>query len=75
MQNNFGSLPKPLEGYASLFLRFGLLAWGGPIARIAMIRKELVEEEKWISTALLRESSRAKRRMLSWTELRLRLWD
>jgi len=31
------------------FLRFGLLAWGGPVAQIAMIRRELVEEEKWVS--------------------------
>jgi len=31
------------------FLRFGLLAWGGPIAQIAMIRQELVEEEKWVT--------------------------
>ena len=31
------------------FLRFGLLAWGGPVAQIAMIKKELVEEEKWVS--------------------------
>jgi chromate transporter len=31
------------------FLRFGLLAWGGPVAQIAMLRQELVEEEKWIS--------------------------
>ena len=31
------------------FLKFGFLAWGGPIAQIAMIRKELVEEEKWVS--------------------------
>ena len=31
------------------FLRFGLLAWGGPVAQIAMIRRELVDEERWIS--------------------------
>ncbi|MFN8582767.1 MAG: chromate efflux transporter [Gemmatimonadaceae bacterium] len=31
------------------FLRFGALAWGGPVAQIAMIRQELVEEERWIS--------------------------
>lgn len=31
------------------FLRFGALAWGGPIAQIAMIKQELVEEERWIS--------------------------
>lgn len=30
------------------FLRFGFLAWGGPIAQIAMIKRELVEEERWI---------------------------
>jgi chromate transporter len=40
------------ESYARIFLRFlrfGLLAWGGPIAQIAMIRQELVEEEKWVT--------------------------
>ena len=31
------------------FLRFGALAWGGPVAQIDMIRQELVAEEKWIS--------------------------
>lgn len=31
------------------FLRFGAMAWGGPVAQIAMIRQELVEEERWIS--------------------------
>jgi chromate transporter len=30
------------------FLRFGLLAWGGPVAQIAMLRRELVDEEHWI---------------------------
>ena len=42
----------PNESYLRLFLRFlrfGLLAWGGPVAQIAMIRQELVEEERWIS--------------------------
>lgn len=42
----------PHESYQRLFgrfLRFGFLAWGGPVAQIAMIRQELVEEEKWIS--------------------------
>jgi chromate transporter len=41
----------PHESYLKLFwryLRFGFLAWGGPVAQIAMIRQELVEEEKWI---------------------------
>jgi chromate transporter len=33
------------------FLRFGVLAWGGPVAQIAMIRRELVDEERWISSS------------------------
>lgn len=32
------------------FLRFGFLAWGGPVAQIAMIRRELVDEEHWVSS-------------------------
>src|SRR5687768_14001031 len=31
------------------FFRFGCLAWGGPVAQIAMIKKELVEEEHWVT--------------------------
>lgn len=44
--------PVPTESYGRLFVRFlkfGLLAWGGPVAQIAMIREELVEEEHWIT--------------------------
>ena len=32
------------------FLRFGSLAWGGPIAQIAMLRRELVDEERWVGS-------------------------
>ena len=49
-ENN--TFAAPHESYLKLFLRFlrfGLLAWGGPVAQIAMIRQELVEEERWIS--------------------------
>lgn len=31
------------------FLKFGLLAWGGPAAQISMISKECVDEERWVS--------------------------
>ena len=31
------------------FLKFGCLAWGGPAAQIAMISKECVEDERWVS--------------------------
>src|SRR5687768_10675002 len=43
-----------MDGHLAIFLRFlrfGFLAWGGPVAQIAMIRRELVEEEQWISSA------------------------
>src|SRR5215207_6180091 len=43
----------PPHSYWSLFLRFlrfGFLAWGGPVAQIAMLRKELVDEERWVSS-------------------------
>ena len=46
------SFKVPREPYLKLFwrfLKFGLLAWGGPVAQIAMIRQELVDDEKWIS--------------------------
>lgn len=33
------------------FLKFGALAFGGPAAQIAMIRRELVDEERWIDSA------------------------
>lgn len=42
----------PHESLVRLFLRFlkfGSLAWGGPVAQIAMIQHELVVEEKWVS--------------------------
>ena len=42
--------PEPsLPALFLRFLRFGLLAWGGPVAQIAMIKRELVEEEKWLT--------------------------
>ncbi|MSP33462.1 MAG: chromate efflux transporter [Rickettsiales bacterium] len=31
-----------------IFLRFGCLAWGGPVAQINMIREELVDKRKWL---------------------------
>jgi len=39
----------PLRSIFVRFLKFGLLAWGGPAAQIAMIKRECVEEEGWVS--------------------------
>jgi chromate transporter len=33
------------------FLKFGCLAWGGPAAQIAMIKRECVDEEEWVDEA------------------------
>lgn len=44
----------PAMSHAALFLRFlkfGFMAFGGPVAQIAMLRRELVEEERWMSGA------------------------
>jgi len=45
--------PPPMSHGALLlrFLRFGFAAFGGPVAQIAMVRRELVERERWISGA------------------------
>jgi chromate transporter len=37
------------------FLKFGALAWGGPAAQIAMIKRECVDEEGWIDEAAFKK--------------------
>lgn len=42
----------PRQSLLSLFLRFlrfGVLAWGGPVAQIALLRQSLVDEERWVT--------------------------
>jgi chromate transporter len=39
---------EPLGRLFLRFLKFGALAWGGPAAQIAMIKRECVEQEGWI---------------------------
>jgi chromate transporter len=43
--------PLSLPALFLKFLRFGCLAFGGPVAQIAMVREALVEEERWIDRA------------------------
>jgi chromate transporter len=38
------------------FLRFGLLAWGGPAAQIAMIKQECVDQEGWVDEETFRKT-------------------
>src|SRR5437762_1463651 len=39
----------PLRSIFVRFLKFGALAWGGPAPQIAMIKRECVDEEGWVS--------------------------
>ncbi|HEY0595164.1 chromate efflux transporter [Sphingopyxis sp.] len=50
---NDGYFPPKLSLFRLFlrFLRFGILAFGGPVAQIAMVKQALVEEERWISPA------------------------
>ena len=41
--------PYPLPALFVRFLRFGCLAFGGPVAQIAMLRQALVAEERWVA--------------------------
>ena len=41
--------PNRLAEVASLFLRLGFTAFGGPVAHIAMMREEIVRRRKWVS--------------------------
>ena len=43
--------PESLGAIFIRFLKFGCLAWGGPAAQIAMIKRECVDEERWVSEA------------------------
>ena len=44
-----GAAATPSSIFAR-FLRFGFLAWGGPVAQIAMLRHELVDQERWVTS-------------------------
>lgn len=43
--------PISLARLCFKFLRFGCLAFGGPVAQIAMVREQLVDREAWIDSA------------------------
>lgn len=47
----FGPPPMTLAALFWRFLRFGMLAFGGPVAQIAMLRQTLVAEQRWIDPA------------------------
>ena len=51
-----GNPPRPSLRYLFLrFLRHGLLAWGGPVAQIGMMHRELVERDGWMTEERFRK--------------------
>ena len=44
-------VPNALKELATLFLRLGITAFGGPAAHIAMMRDEVVERRRWMTDA------------------------
>ena len=54
--NPRGSCRDSLGSIFLRFLRFGLLAWGGPAAQIDMITRECVEEERWVDEETFRKT-------------------
>jgi chromate transporter len=46
MESSAASTPAAIF---ARFLRFGFFAWGGPVAQIAMLRHELVDQERWVT--------------------------
>src|SRR6266702_3221558 len=52
IQDN-SSVPKLpyLKLFWFFFYNFGLFAWGGPVAQIALIKEQIVIKEKWITLA------------------------
>jgi chromate transporter len=51
----FPSTPERLSIFIR-FLKFGALAWGGPAAQIAMIKRECVDEEHWVDEATFKKT-------------------
>ena len=42
------SPPVPLREIAALFLKLGIIGFGGPAAHIALMRQEVVEKRRWL---------------------------
>jgi chromate transporter len=48
--------PKPIGELVKYFLRLGLLGFGGPVALVGQMERELVNERKWLTKEQMREA-------------------
>jgi chromate transporter len=58
-ESDGGGRPRSTDSRPAIFwrfLKFGALAWGGPAAQIAMLKRECVDEEKWVSDETFRKT-------------------
>jgi chromate transporter len=46
----------PISELVSYFLRLGLLGFGGPVALVGQMERELVSEKKWLTKEQMREA-------------------
>ncbi len=49
--DNADTSAAPLRQVAGLFLKLGTIAFGGPAAHIAMMRREVVQQRRWLADA------------------------
>jgi chromate transporter len=50
-----GGLPRPIRELAGYFLRLGTLGFGGPVALVGQMERELVSERGWLTRDEMRE--------------------
>jgi chromate transporter len=47
---------RPIRELVAYFLRLGTLGFGGPVALVGLMEKELVEERRWLSKTEMRDA-------------------
>lgn len=53
---NAASKPRPIRELVQYFLRLGLLGFGGPVALVGQMERELVTERGWVTRDQMREA-------------------
>jgi chromate transporter len=53
---NAPSKPRPIRELVQYFLRLGLLGFGGPVALVGQMERELVTERGWVTRDQMREA-------------------
>ena len=54
--NTTPDAPRPIRELAGYFLRLGLLGFGGPVALVGQMERELVTERGWVTKEQMREA-------------------